>query len=490
MRPSHPGVFLALLGWALLAAAAGLARAVPPPASPPAPFALGEPLDPVACRRFPGQSYALYLPSSYAPQKRWPVLYAFDARRRGTVPLERYRAAAERLGWIVVSSNNSRSDEAMEPNTEAMRAMWEDSHERFSIDPRRVYATGFSGGARAAVLLALARRGEVAGVIGHGGGFPFERKPEKGLPFAFFGLAGFTDFNFPELLALDRRLGELGASHRFESFDGTHQWAPAEESGLALEWMELVAMRDGMAVRRPEFVEAFWSRVLSVAQSWLDRDDPVAALRWLDGAAEDFKGLRGEEDLTLLRERAARLRQSADTAREARIQAQAEEAHARFVAQASSRLPQLLALEPGSLPAAAALSRLGVPSLREQAEKDRSPYARRAAQRSIEALFVQTSFYVPRELLAKKQFARAVFAAEIASQIKPESPWAWYGLATVQARAGDARGAVRSLRTAAGKGRLDAAAVRTDPDLAVLVEREDFRRLLGELESARREDPR
>jgi predicted esterase len=474
------------LAW-MLWVAVGLARAAEPVAvAPEQVVAPGEAVDPVDCRRFPGQSYALYLPSHYTPQKKWPILYAFDARQRGAVPLERYRAAAERLGWIVVSSNNSRSDESMEPNIEAMKAMWEDSHERLSIDPRRAYATGFSGGARVAVLLAQARRGEVAGVIGHGGGFPFESRPETVPPFAFFGLAGFTDFNFPELLTLDRRLGELGATHRFESFDGAHQWAPAEESGLALEWMELIAMRDGLVARRADFLETFWSRSLSVARRWLDQGDPVAALGWLDGTVSDFEGLRSEQELASLRERAAAVRKSEEYAREVASQAKAEEEHARFVAQASGRLSQLLALEPGSLPAAAAVSRLGVPALREQAVRHPSPYARRAAQRSIEALFVQTSFYVPRDLLAKKQFARAVFAAEIATQIKAESLGAWYGLATTQALAGDLRGAVRSLRTAAAKGDLAAEAVRSNPDFSALLGREDFRRLLGELAAAHR----
>ena len=228
-----------------------------PPAAPtqtPA-FARGEIVDPVACTNFPGQSYALYLPSNYTPDRSWPVIYVYDPREHGGYAAELHRAAAERLGWIVVASNNTRSDERdHDPNPAAMQATWEDSHRRFAIDPRRVYATGFSGGARAAALLGITldKRAQanpgaaekVAGVIGQGGGFPVGPRgprPEAPPAFAFYGLAGRRDFNVSEMTQLEADLGAFGTPHHFESFDGRHAWAPVEEVGAAMVWMELRA---------------------------------------------------------------------------------------------------------------------------------------------------------------------------------------------------------------------------------------------------------
>src|ERR1044072_7311856 len=57
----------------------------------------------------PSQSYALYLPSNYTPNRKWPVLYAVDPGARGRVPVERFKEAAEKYGWIVLGSNNSRN---------------------------------------------------------------------------------------------------------------------------------------------------------------------------------------------------------------------------------------------------------------------------------------------------------------------------------------------------------------------------------------------
>jgi hypothetical protein len=41
-------------------------------------FRTGEIEPAVACEAEPQQTYALFVPSSYAPSKKWPILYAFD----------------------------------------------------------------------------------------------------------------------------------------------------------------------------------------------------------------------------------------------------------------------------------------------------------------------------------------------------------------------------------------------------------------------------
>src|SRR5215831_5166647 len=124
----------------------------------------GEIIEQLVCRDDPDQSYALYLPTTYAPDRVWPMLYAFDPGARGGLPVERFKAAAERYGWIVAGSNNSRNG-SMAKSMEAARAMWKDTHQRFAIAEHETFVTGFSGGARVAIYLASACHDCVAGVI-------------------------------------------------------------------------------------------------------------------------------------------------------------------------------------------------------------------------------------------------------------------------------------------------------------------------------------
>lgn len=472
---------LVAFGAVLLTAAPPVRATAAAPAAPPppAPLARGEIVDPVQCEGFPGQTYALYLPRTYTKDRAWPVLYTFDARQNGRAVAELYREAAERLGWIIVSSNYARSDEEMEPNVAAMKAMWEDSHARFAIDPKRVYATGHSGGARAACVLGTLRAGEVAGVIGHGGGFPFNWPPSKETRFAFYGLAGNLDFNFPELLELDRTLDRLGLDHHFESFEGPHAWSPPAEAGMALEWMELLAMRQGTAPRRPELVDAIWSHFSALARKD-EATDPVATLRRLEALVRDFSGLRPEAEIAAVKAGADALRAAPATQQEIAEQAAIEREQQVYLTRARGRLASILQDIDASSPAAAARE-LEIGRLHKEAEKAPSQYARLAAQRSLNTLWGQTIFYLPREFANRKDWAHAIFLLGIANEIKPDTVGGWYSLAAMRARSGDGRGAVSALKRAREYGRLEARWLEQDGDFDGVRGRGDFQSLLAEL---------
>ena len=85
------------------------------------------------------QSYALYLPSNYTAAKHWPVVYAFDPAARGALPVGLLKDAAEKYGYIVAGSNNSRNGSG-QLEGEAAQAMFDDTHARLSIDDRRIYS--------------------------------------------------------------------------------------------------------------------------------------------------------------------------------------------------------------------------------------------------------------------------------------------------------------------------------------------------------------
>ncbi|HSO23765.1 MAG TPA: hypothetical protein VLT81_12700, partial [Chondromyces sp.] len=94
----------------------------------------------IRCLNDASQTYTLYLPHDYTADRRWPALLVFDPRGRSVHAAERFQAAAERWGWVVLSSNDTRSDGPWEPNLKAIQALWPEVHERYAVDDRRVYA--------------------------------------------------------------------------------------------------------------------------------------------------------------------------------------------------------------------------------------------------------------------------------------------------------------------------------------------------------------
>jgi hypothetical protein len=246
-------------------------------------FAPGQIIDGVQCLSDPSQTYALYLPRSYSPERTWPVIFAFDPGARGRIPVERYQAAAEAYGYIVAGSNNSRNG-SWDVSMRSAQAIMTDVGTRFGIDPARVYTAGMSGGARVALGIALGSK-LIAGVIASSAGYP-DGKLRKTLPFVIFATAGNEDFNFLELRTLDR---ELTSPHHLAVFEGGHVWLSSELATEAVEWMDIQAMKSGRKPRDQLQIDAIYAKRLSAASAMKEGKDVLLALEAL---VKDFSGLR------------------------------------------------------------------------------------------------------------------------------------------------------------------------------------------------------
>src|SRR3954469_24320852 len=94
-------------------------------------------IDDVKCAGEPSQSYALYIPSTYSPDRSWNLLLAFHPGARGRAMVEKYRDAAEQYGYVVAGSNTSRNG-PWSVSDAAVRAMSADVGQRFAIDVNRL----------------------------------------------------------------------------------------------------------------------------------------------------------------------------------------------------------------------------------------------------------------------------------------------------------------------------------------------------------------
>jgi dienelactone hydrolase len=265
-------------------------------------FAPGQIAPQVVTRADVRQSYALYLPASYEPSRAWPVIFIFDSGARGRDAVERLRPAAEKFGYVVAGSNNSRNG-PVEPQYQAMLAMINDASQRVSLDPKRVYVAGLSGGARVAFMTALMIR--VRGVLACSAGLPGNAELPAKVPFAVFGTTGPTDFNFSEMKRLDYALEDHGATHRLVNTGGGHAWATADVLLQAVEWFELEAMRGGVRPKDETIIGAALAARLQALPA------TPAPSRWqaLQALVRDFRGLvdvstqeKQEKDLAKARE--------------------------------------------------------------------------------------------------------------------------------------------------------------------------------------------
>src|SRR5258705_6939668 len=125
------------------------------------------------------QSFAAYLPTSYTADKKWPAVFCLDPRARGKTAAERFSSGAEKYGYVVFCSNNSRNGLYGETITKIVSEFWLDAHKRFSIDKNRTYFAGFSGGSRLAANYAVGCQSCVSGRHSSGVGRHCRRCPNQ-----------------------------------------------------------------------------------------------------------------------------------------------------------------------------------------------------------------------------------------------------------------------------------------------------------------------
>lgn len=460
--------------------AALLAAPAPPAAKLPDP-ARGVLIEKLTCAASPDQSYSLYLPSAYSPDRAWPILYAFDARGQALVPAKAFQEAAEKYGWIVVSSYNSASDGLMDPNFAAMRALWAETHARFAIDDKRVYAAGFSGTVRFSCILALSAPGSIAGVIGAGAGFPSDVVPKADNPFVFFGTVGTRDFNYYEMMALDRQMADVHIPHRIEIWDGPHAWPPAPLAGQAIAWMELTAMRSGTRPKDLGVVEPLWTADREKARSQEAAKRLWDAHHTWEAMADGYAGLR---DVSEARKRAEEIAAGSAFKKEAKERQERIAADTKLLAEGPVILGQVTPGNPVTV--AQIVAQLRVPQLKKR-EQSSDPEEKLSAQRILNTLVAQTSFYIPQMLMAKKEYDRTIFMLSVAAEIRPESPWIWVQIASVQAQKGKAghKKALEALRTAVDKGLDDPDALEKEPAFDELRQDDGYRQILAQVAQRR-----
>ena len=362
------------------------------------------------------QRYAVYLPASYDTARAWPLAVLMDPRGRALVPMSLAREAAERHGYVVISSYNTVSDSTVQPNVDAVNAMIQDTRLALRIDPSRIYLVGFSGTARLAWHLAEAAPG-VAGILGAGAsGLAFSQaRPGRMRPVAYYGIVGLTDFNHDEQVAFEPWLERNGMARRLRVFGGGHAWPPAPAFMEAFGWFRLRSLRatalsaaDSALVADLLAGDRAAADSLEAAGAWAEAADRVREIvqdygELADVAAEAARLALLEEDRRVM---AARERRAADL---------------RAVIELSERLVawRAVMLDVHARPRADdGLRRLRVSDLQRTA-RDRDVARAAAAERRLQSVFTNLSFYLPRELLAAGLPERALLSLDMAERAVP-----------------------------------------------------------------------
>ena len=239
-------------------------------------FPKGEIIDSVLVGADSIESFALYLPSQINLSEPSSIIFIYEPMARGKIGIHPFIKAAEEYGYILVCSNNSRNG-PFEENFEIANRLFEKIFSDFTIDSKRVYTAGFSGGARLASTIAIMTQ-QIQGVIACGAGFS---STNYELPhfntFSYAAIVGDTDMNFKDMFITKGLLDRLKIPNELFVYEINHKWPDQEQILRAFDWMQLEAYKKGIIPTDHQNIKRIFSNYYYQAKKYEDENKLLSA---------------------------------------------------------------------------------------------------------------------------------------------------------------------------------------------------------------------
>jgi hypothetical protein len=439
-------------------------------------FARGRITDTVVCRKNSRQKYALYLPSQYNLPAKFPVIAIFDPSGRGTVAIKGFRIAAEKYGYILVCSYNSKNG-PLNDNFEAAGAVFEDIFSRFSIDNKRVYTAGFSGGSRFALALA-STNDFITGVIGCGAGLPNDPRlyPTGRSVFAYFGTAGFRDMNYLDMFDLMEFFRtKTQVTSYLRTFEGGHEWPSPDILQEAIEWMNLQAMKKNEIKTDTAFVSYLYNKTTLSVEKLSSMGNVFDAERYTRYAVRDFSGLKKVNSFSESLSKTDQSKIFRDASREwQNITSKEREMEERFISSIKGTI--LSGSVPDTLITWWRNEVISLKSIRDKAKPESSQMASRLLNFVSIFCYEQGSSYYK-----QNYFDISSFFFEVCTLSDSENMNTYLSFAKSLAGQKKKREALNQLERAVSHGLTDRRSIENEPVFTNLRNEEKYRTIVGRL---------
>jgi tetratricopeptide (TPR) repeat protein len=425
--------------------------------------------DSVPVNNKPLQSYSIYLPKSYSVEKQWPIIYVFDPMGRGAFAVNNYHSVAEKYGFILVGSNNSRNGLQLDEIRSIIQDLWSDTHTKFSIDPQQTYAAGFSGGARVASLAAALCGSCIAGVIASGAGFSPAITISSKISFDFYGAVGLDDYNYPELIKLKESLSKLGLRSHLAFFDGAHQWMPAETFASAVVWMNIRAMKKGSLPKDEKLISEYINSRASDADKLATDGNLLFSVRKYRSLVDDLEGLANTSAYSQKADQLASLPQFKKAVKAETVALEQQASDAKKLMATIDQTPN----DQGPQPSASSM----ISDLEKRASSE-DEAVRHVAKRALAQVYAESLESAMFTYEPQKQYDLAIANLRLATQVSPKNWYATFQLGRAYALSHRRKKAVDAIERSIELGLRDRALIEKDEAFSELHSSDEFQNLL------------
>lgn len=425
--------------------------------------------DTVYCSADRSYFYSLYLPASYKPDSKIPLLILFDPGGNGKYPVNLYKGIAEKWNMAFASSYQSQNGPAA-TSEEGIYKMILDLRARFPNLEREIILSGFSGGARGVSQLTIADK-QFAGVIACGATFPPDVKMSPARKFPYAIVVGNIDMNYLEGVMAAEFLRQISNPVTMISYSGGHTWPPVDKFEQALTWILLKNNR----LSQVAIAEKYDRELQDISRS-LDSADYLTAGLLATQASSDFANITSTKAVDSLLSQIEKEPEYVETKEEYEKTLRDElEWKKKFdiayqralaIAHTDTAFKQeewrAFMFSIGRLRSSKSLLK------RQEAERLHDFSWRRCSEPG--GIFYQT-----------QRWNEAMLLGKIWTALEPKNIRPWIRMARISVKMGDNRKAVQHLKKAVDLGFRDKNFMQKDPTLAVLKDEPSFQKLLSRM---------
>ncbi|SDS04502.1 hypothetical protein [Gramella sp. MAR_2010_147] len=242
-------------------------------------------------------TYAIYTPSDYTPEKEWPVIFVFDPKGRGATTANLFRAAAEDQKYLIASSNIKLKSRPVDSIIKTATAMMNAVLNTFPIDGELVYTAGMGEGAQVGSALPLLYN-QMAGVLAVGNSFVNSNYLNRNNPYMFIGMVGDKDYMVYEMESYLKFYDDLDFPTDVYYFDGKEdQWPNSAVISNALSGFTLEAIKKGARARDEQFIQKLYENEIGYVESLRRTRNYYTAFEKLERMEEKYEDLGFEDDI-------------------------------------------------------------------------------------------------------------------------------------------------------------------------------------------------
>jgi len=179
-------------------------------------------------------------------------------------------------------------------SSSVFESLYNEVNKRFAIDVNRIFSSGFSGGAKLAILFAQ-QYSYVAGVIACGASIPLVANYEP--TYYYAGIIGSRDFNYLESNQTFALFDQKGYDYTSVLFNGGHEWPGITSFEMGMYGLEIYSIKTKKTSHTDVWLNALMNRLEDSITMQMQSNDLFAAHQTLRQYSRWFYGLKSIKEI-------------------------------------------------------------------------------------------------------------------------------------------------------------------------------------------------